>query len=552
MEKFYKQLILNLIKSSPKTDDELLIIKRKFSKENKVNLPTNSKLLSVYRELLKNKSIKENKQLEMLFIKRRIRTLSGVAPIAVLTKPYECPGKCVYCPTEKAMPKSYLSNEPAVMRAQLCNFNPFKQVGLRIQALENNGHNTNKLELIIMGGTWDYFPEKYKLWYIYACFKAANNPAINIKNKKISIDKKIKLKTQTQVTWEDLKKEQKKNETAKHRIVGLTLETRPDYVTEKTCWEMRKFGCTRVEIGVQHLDDKILTLNKRGHGVKETIQATKLLRQFGFKITYHMMPNLPGSTVAKDLKMFRDLFSNPEFQPDLIKIYPCVVTQGSELYKWWKAGKYKSYTDKQLRNLLIKIKEEIIPYYVRIIRVIRDIPEESIVAGNKITNLRHLLHAKCKCIRCREVGHSSQKHLNKKPLKHKLFIQKYKAGNGMEYFLSYESADRKILYAFLRLRIPHTQQNNKTAKQQGNKFDWVKNIPMIREIHTYGQMVPVGSKIKSASQHKGLGKKLILEAEKITKKSGFKQIAVISGIGVRNYYRKLGFKLKNIYLVKSL
>ncbi|MFC1622452.1 elongator complex protein 3 [Patescibacteria group bacterium] len=560
MKKEYQNLIKQILKASPKDNVELLVLKRKWAKKNKVNILKNSDLLLVYREMLKKKSIKQSRghEIENLLKKRAVRTQSGVAPVAVLTKPYKCPGKCAYCPTEKSMPKSYLSNEPAVMRAKLCDFHAFKQVALRIKALENNGHNASKIELIVMGGTWSYLPAKYRLWYIYACFKAANAPLIKIQEpKNIKINKKINLKTQSKITWQDLEKEQKKNEKAEHRIVGLTLETRPDYITEKSCWEMRKLGCTRVEIGVQHIDDKILKLNKRGHLVDETIRATKLLRDFGFKITYHLMPNLPGSTPAKDLKMFKEIFSNQNYCPDQIKIYPCVVTKGSELYKWWKQKKYKPYSEKILRKLLSDIKK-IVPYWVRIIRVIRDIPEESIIAGNKITNLRHLLDTKCKCIRCREVGHvanppSPSPSADEAGLRRagsKLFIQKYKVGDPAssadkyaEYFLSYESLDRKILYAFCRLRLPKNKVGNK---------NWIKNISLIRELHTYGQLTPIGDKIKSNSQHKGLGKKLLIEAGKITKKAKFSQIAVISGIGVREYYYQQNYKLKDTYLIKKL
>jgi len=535
----YQKNIKKIFTKLPQNEAELAVLKRKFAKQNKTNLLTNAELLKQYRGLLKNKKIKADKNLEQLFKKRQIRTLSGVAPVAVLIKPYKCPGNCVYCPTEKNMPKSYLSNEPAVMRAVLCQFDPFKQVALRIRALENNGHETDKIELIIMGGTWDYLPEKYRLCFVYNCFLAANN----YKKNKIS-------KLVNKITWDDLYTEQKKNETAKHRIVGLTLETRPDYITEKSAWAMRELGCTRVELGVQHIDDQILKLNQRGATKADTTRATKILRDLGFKITYHLMLNLPGSNPKKDFQMFATIFADTNFQPDQIKIYPCVVNEHAELYQWWQAGKYKPYTTKQLTELLIKIKK-IIPYYVRIIRVIRDIPEESIAAGNKITNLRHLLKVDCKCIRCREVGHQDNakwqmpndknKEKNKKI---KLFIEKYQASGGTEYFLSMESEDRKVLYAFCRLRLPDK-----------NKIDnaFIKNMPIIRELHSYGQLTPIGSKIKLSSQHKGLGKKLLIEAEKIAKKNGFQEMAVIAGIGVRGYYKKLGYnELRQTYLIKKL
>jgi len=290
-------------------------------------------------------------------------------------------------------------------------------------------------------------------------------------------------------------------------------------------WQMRELGCTRVELGVQALDNKILKLNKRGHGIAEITEATKLLKNFGFKVTYHIMPGLPGSTPGKDFKMFSQLFSDERFQPDQIKFYPTVVTHGSLLYRWWKAGKYKPYTDKQLQNLIIKCKK-VIPPYVRIIRLIRDIPKESIMAGNIITNLRQVMKdkgVKCRCIRCREVGNQKFKIKNAK-----LAIKKYKASGGQEYFISYESKDKKILYGFCRLRLGDTA--------------------IIRELHVYGELVPVGNAKKI--QHAGLGKKLMLEAEKIAKDCNFKKIAVISGIGVREYYKKLSYKLKNTYMEK--
>ena len=564
MQKNYKNLIYDLIKSAPQSEADILVLKRKFAKKNKTPLATNSELLSLYRKMLKSKTIAGNKILVQLLRKRQIRTLSGVAPIAVLTKSYKCPGKCLYCPTEKNMPKSYLSNEPAVMRAKFCDFNPFKQVALRIKALEANGHETDKLELIIMGGTWDFLPEKYKLWFVYACFRAANNPEIKFKSQnskvnKIEINNKVNLKDVNKVTWQDLYHEQKKNEKAKHRIVGLTLETRPDFVTEKSAWQMRELGCTRVELGVQQIDDQILKLNKRGCLTLDAIRATKILRELGFKITYHLMLNLSGSNYQKDYAMFKKIFSDSDFQPDQIKIYPCVVNEHAELYDWWKAGKYKPYSTKKLTELLVKIKK-IVPYYVRIIRVIRDIPKESIAAGNKVTNLRDLLNVQCKCIRCREVGHVEKflisndkclKNNNKKQIK--LFIQKYKAGEGTEYFLSFESADRKILYAFCRLRLPKIIPSfSRRGEPINSGSGWLINIPIIRELHTYGQLVPISVNIKSASQHRGLGKKLLGQAEKIARQKSFDKLAVIAGIGVRKYYKKVGYKIENTYMVKEI
>jgi elongator complex protein 3 len=343
-----------------------------------------------------------------------------------------------------------------------------------------------------------------------------------------------------------LSEAQKINEKAKHRIVGLTLETRPDYITPKEIKRMRELGCTRVEIGVQAIDDRILKINKRGHDVKTIVQATKLLKEAGFKICYHMMPGLPGSSPDKDFEMFKELFSNPDYQPDMLKIYPCVVTKGSGLYKLWKKGEYKPYTDKQLVNLLVKIKS-IVPPYVRIIRVIRDIPSPKIEGGSKISNLREVVQKemkkrglKCQCIRCREI-----KDIKLKIKNLRLICREYEASSGKEIFLSYEDIKNDKLIAFLRLRLPQISKDSLLKY-----FPQLKGAALIRELHTYGELVPIGQKRKAA-QHLGFGKKLMREAEKIAQKNGYKKIAVIAGVGVREYYRELGYRLENTYMVKN-
>ncbi len=568
-------IIKQLYKKIPskRQNKYFLKLKREASKRFGLPNPTNAEVLKVYRKMVKNKKIKPNKNIEDLLITKNIRTLSGVAVVAVLTKPYACPGTCVYCPTEKDMPKSYLSNEPAVMRAILTDFHPYRQVVARLRSLEATGHKTDKIELIVMGGTFSYFPKQYQTWFIKECFRACNEIAT--------------VETRHCLVSTTLQQLQKTNERSKHRIIGLTLETRPDYIDEKEIIRMRKLGATRVEIGVQSIYDNVLKLNKRGHSVATTIKATKLLKEAGFKINYHMMPNLPGSSCQKDLAMFKELFSNPDFQPDMLKIYPCVVVKNSPIYKWWKSGRYKPYSNRELIELLAEIKK-IIPYYIRITRLIRDIPSTSIVAGNKVSNLRQVLKKKseeenwrCKCIRCREVRNnnipSNKRSWGVKNLK--LFRQDYNASNGKEIFLSFEDKERKNLYSLLRLRIngincPRTEvyslecnefwskQVNSTYRlkpelQLSNRFSnnlsALNNAAIIREVHTYGQMMPIRSKNKKFPQHIGLGKKLILEAEKIASQEfGLKKIAVISGIGVRNYYRKLGYKLENEYMVKKL
>lgn len=503
-QKAILEIIKKALKQGVQTANQLRRIKAQvISKYGIKGMPTDVEILKVYNSKFE---IKNSKFLELLRT-RKIRTLSGVAVIAVLTKHYPCPGKCVYCPTQKNMPKSYLNNEPAVMRAIRYKFNPFKQVQARLRALEDNGHQTDKCELIVMGGTWSYLPKKYQEKFIQKCFDAFNEK----KSKNLAAAKKI-------------------NEKAKHRVVGLTLETRPDYITPAEAQRMRELGATRVELGIQTINDDILKLNQRGHTVKQAVEAIRILRDQGFKITFHMMPNLPGSNLKKDLQMFKDIFSKPQWQPDQIKIYPCVVTKDAQLFKWWHAGKYQPYTDAQLIKLLTDIKK-IVPPYVRIARLIRDIPEVSIVAGNKISNLRQLLQqrgVKCSCIRCREPRQNHPPSLKLRRASG-VKIKKYKVVHGIEYFLSVE--ENNILFAFLRLHL------GKSA--------------IIREVHTYGLLTPVKEK-GQAVQHLGFGKKLIKKAEAIAKKNKYQKISVISGVGVRDYYRKLGYRLEKDYMVKKI
>lgn len=542
-----KTAIEELLRSKIKTREELMMVKRKIAKKYKLEVLRSNEILEIADEQIK--AGKNLSALRLLLKKRSIRTMSGIAPVAVLTKPFPCPGKCVYCPTEKDVPQSYLSNEPAVMRAILCDYDPYKQVNFRLEALEKNGHNPNKIEIIVIGGTWSVLSPEYKYWYIANCFKAANEYGQKGINAKKESKKTLKLKIA------ELKKmlatEQKKNETAKYKIIGLTLETRPDYINDKELAEMRELGATRVELGVQAPDDKILELNKRGHNVAEIARATKLLRDYGFKITYHIMPGLPGATARKDIKMFKMLFNDERFQPDQIKFYPTVVTKGSLLYKWWQDGKYKPYSNKVLENLIIDCKASV-PEYVRIIRLIRDIPAESIVAGNKITNLRQIMQARgavCRCIRCREAR-------EKKIVDYKIKIMDYPAGGGREYFIQAESRDEKILYGFCRLRLPsHIVIPGRVERGEGNPEknkikSLLNNSALVRELHIYGELVPIGNKKKV--QHAGLGKLLMSEAEKISKKKSFKKIAVISGVGVRGYYRKMGYRQKDTYMVKGI
>ncbi|EKD56148.1 MAG: hypothetical protein ACD_58C00288G0005 [uncultured bacterium] len=555
------QVILHALDRKIKSKKDLLQIQKEVCEEMGSTFLTQPMLLNTYRELIKEKQINANDSLFQILRKRRIRTLSGVAPVAILTKPFPCPGKCIYCPSEPDMPKSYISNEPAVMRAILADFDPAKQIEIRLRGLEIAGNPTDKIELIVMGGTWSALPRDYQLKYIVACYRACNefNNKSEARSTKSETNSKLELKNQKQnnnVSLDcardnnskvsELLQEQTKNEKAKYRIIGLTLETRPDYINEEEIKWMRMLGCTRVELGVQSIYDRVLNKNKRGHKVEATIKATKLLKDAGFKICYHMMPNLYGSNLKFDLQMFKELFSNPDFQPDMIKIYNCVVTKYSQLEKLVKSGKFISYTDEELIKLMIEIKQ-ILPEYVRVLRLGRDIPADNIVCGSKMSNIRQIVQDRirvksrelkvnsygCKCIRCREIREDT-----KLPVKLKRID--YDASDGKEIFLQYVDNNNR-LYALLRLRIVTSDKAKFTA--------------IIREVHTYGPMNQIGVRVrdKVVTQHQGLGKKLILEAERITKDEfGLNKITVISGVGVRDYYRKLGYNLEDTYMVKYL
>ncbi|MFA6908366.1 MAG: tRNA uridine(34) 5-carboxymethylaminomethyl modification radical SAM/GNAT enzyme Elp3 [Patescibacteria group bacterium] len=502
------ELARDLHEARPQTMDELHRLQRVLAKKYGRPISSHTTLLGEYRQFLKDTGTTGDEKLVRLLRKRSIRTLSGVAPITVLTKPYPCPGRCVYCPTERNMPKSYIASEPAAARALGNAFDPYKQTKSRIETLEGNGHTADKIELIVLGGTWSFYEKAYQEWFIKRCFDAANG-----------------------VDSATLGEAHKMNETAERRIIGVTLETRPDYVTEEELWRMRLLGCTHVQIGVQTLDQAVLDLIKRDDTVESMMHATRLLKKFGFKFTFHIMPGLPGATPASDLETFDALFTDERFQPDMLKIYPTVVVQSSILYHWWKAGKYVPYDDETLRNLLIEIKRRI-PPYVRINRLIRDIPGNDIIDGNLVTNLRQMLQEQgisCRCIRCRE---SRSKDVDAATAVIK--VRSYPSSGGTEYFISMETEDESTIFAFVRLHLPPDE-----------------TTAFVRELHTYGQMIPVGSD-DSAVQHIGFGKQLMKEAERIASENGRAKLSVISGVGVREYYRKMGYRQENTYMVKEL
>jgi len=552
--------IKELLKNRIKTQVDLAFFKRKIAKKYRISCPNNIKLLKAYHELLKMKRVKKSEKIENLLMTRPIRSLSGIVNVSVLTKPYPCPGKCIYCPLEKGMPKSYLSGEPAAERAKRLKFNPYLQVEKRIEMLENEGHPTDKIDLRIIGGTWSHYPEKYQEWFVKECFKSCNEfnrtKKSKIKNPYKAEPSGFRQKSKLQIKIQKLEKIQKRNEKAKSRITGISVETRPDFINERGVKFMRELGITRVELGVQSVFDDVLKLNLRGHGVREIILATKILKDAGFKICYQVMPNLLGSDLERDEKMFKGLFSNSNFSPDYLKIYPCALLKETPLYKWYLKGKYKPYSKEELIDLTKKIKLKI-PYYVRIQRITRDIPSQYIIEGGaKISNLRQIVqekmkneNLKCKCIRCREIR---EKYDPKEKVY--LFRKDYKASEGKEIFLSFENKNRTKLFSFLRLRIPLKGHNRVTTVTKVCPILLVlKNAALIREIQTFGEVVPPHQIWWGAPQHRGFGKKLIKEAEKIVKKEfGLRKIAVISGVGVRDYFKKLGYRLKTTYMTKEI
>jgi len=552
-----------------------IITKLAGSPSGETAIPTDvskSKLLTIYHDLKTRKLINLTKEQEQILLnklkKKYIRSLSGVTTVTVLTMPYPCPGKCIFCPNDVRMPKSYIASEPGAQRALANKFDPYLQTFNRLVALNNNGHPLDKIEMIVLGGTWTFYPENYRRWFIYRVFQALNdfNPkthfsslnsdqiplpinlptAENSFNSTTETYNHVIAKNITMpdwpCSWEELNKEFEKNENSHARCVGLSLETRPDEITEDTVLELRRLGATKVQMGVQALDNNILNLNKRGHSVETTIKAFELLRLAGFKIQVHWMPNLYGSNPQKDLEMFFDLFQNEAFKPDELKIYPCSLIPGTELVKLHNEQKWHPYDHETLLKLVIDYLKNT-PRYCRVTRVIRDIPSTEIAAGSTRTNLRQdaelaITKANTKVveIRFREI---KKEQIDPDTLQLKKTV--YETSVSSEYFLEYITPEDKLT-GFLRLSLPKINSQIPELQQSA----------VIREIHVYGQSLKLGTSTSGVAQHSGLGKKLILLAEEISQQQGYTKLSVISAIGTREYYRKRGFKDGNLYQYKFL
>lgn len=528
-------------------------------KEYKGQIFHNLYFVKAYGDLLKEGKIKPNESLLNLIQKRGVRTMSGVAPVTVMTKPFPCPGKCVYCPTDIRMPKSYLPSQPAAQRGFRQRFDPYTQVFVRLKALKMTGHEVSKVELRVLGGTWSSYEKKYQTWFLKRCLMAMNDFQEQIDDKRTDKMENI-LKSENvhsvygdeqvnKVVLKSLRKGRttfaemvKENETASVRCIGINVETRPDFIDKAEVRRLRNLGVTKVEIGVQTTDDRVQDLTLRGHDLQSVKDATKLLKDSGFKISYHMMPNLPGTTVELDKRMVRELFEDEGYQPDYLKIYPCVVLPKAALALDYRKGLYVPYDDATLEEVLL---EEIksVPEWCRIDRIARDIPATDIEAGFKTSNIRQILEKKlrdlgtpCRDIRAREVMKEKVKIEDIK------FVERdYAANGGKELFLSYEDVKKDKLIALLRLRFP-----NKTFLPE------LKGAALIREVHVYGKQIAVGGALSGQKQHVGWGTKLMADAEKLAREAGYKKMAVIAGIGTREYYKKRGYELEGTYMMKYL
>lgn len=505
------------------------IILQNFRKKNNFQY-SKSNVLSVYLTMVSDGKIKANPNLRKILIKKSGKSSSGVLVITVVTSPYpdgqkfSCEYNCYFCPNEPNQPRSYLHDEPSIIRANRNNFDPILQFYDRAYRLSLNGHPVDKIELIVLGGTWSSYPHSYQESFIRDLFYAANTfPQTKPRQK------------------ENLEKEKVLNENAECKIIGITLETRPDCINEYEIRRMRKFGCTRVQLGIQHTDNTILKLINRKCSIEECKKAIILLKNNCFKIDIHLMPNLPGSNPELDRRMFDTILNDPDLQVDQWKIYPCEIVPWTVIEKWNREGKYIPYNEEELMNVILYVKPKIHPW-IRLNRIIRDIPSQYILSGIDNPSMRQDIQIRmkkekliCRCIRCREIGGSEV-------TDYSLIIRRYYAQNGTEYFISFEACAGKSetgnvdkLLGFVRLRIP--------SSQQFSFFEKVKNCALIRELHVYGTLNPTKGISNTNVQHKGIGKKLMNEAEKIAILNGYTKIAVISGVGVRNFYRKLGYIL---------
>jgi len=511
---------------SPTHDDVNRVKTQVAAKHQLEHVPSNAEIIT---------ALKPKEKLRLLQVLRRktTRTISGVTVIAVMTKPQPCPQPepCAYCPggPTQGVPQSYTGHEPAAMRGSQNSYDPYLQVQSRIEQLTAIGHRVDKVELIVMGGTFPATPPEYQTWFIQRCLDAITD--------------------KQSATLEEAKANA---ETSRIRNVGITVETRPDWCKQPHVDAMLDMGVTRVEIGVQNPSDAIYRLVGRMHTVADVTEATRIAKDAGLKIVYHLMPGMPGSNPAKDLAAFKRVFADPAFKPDMIKIYPCLVIANTKAYNWYREGVYKPYSTEEAANLVAEAKKTL-PLWVRVMRVQRDIPARLIVAGVDKSNLRQLVQRKlaehgerCSCIRCREVGHRMVVD-NVAPNLEKVEIlsTRYEASEGEEVFISAEDPENNVLIGYLRLRVP-------SAKAHRPEIHAVPSA-IVRELHVYGPLVPVGKHLARAWQHKGYGAVLLGEAERVAREDyNLKKLLVISALGTKQYYMRFGYERDGVYVSKKL
>ena len=512
-------------------------------------MPSKRDMNMMYQYLVKENIIEKNMYLEPYMVKKSSKSWSGVIVVTIVMRPdkFSCPENCHYCPNQTIkngalvdMPRSYLDSEPAVKRAIQFDFDTFSQFMSRIKTLEENGHKIDKIEIILEGGTFSSYPRSYQVELMRDIYYAANIYFEKTTRDRLSLEDEITI-----------------NESAKLKIIGITIETRPDHINRGELVRLRSYGVTRIQIGIQSIYNDVLKLVNRGHKVEDSIRAIKECKNAGYKVDIHVMPDLPGTTFEKDMYMVEQILSSPDFMADYIKCYPCLDVEFTEIRKWKQAGSWKPWAEtddgEKIMNLGLKIKE-FSKEYIRFNRIQRDFPEErdNVVgysSNNIKSNFRQLLQnemkkrgLECKCIRCREV----KDRVNETDLKNAVIsIQQYQASEGTEYFISY--VNNNILYGFVRLRVNFIENKLIVPELEG--------CALIRELHVYGALKTVYDKNISGTktvQHYGFGKKLVSKAEEIAKSHGYKKIAIISGVGVRNYYRNIGYSLQNTYMIKEL
>ena len=632
----YQSLVLDFLEQGDFNAEKLKEYQRAFAKQNGMQtLPSKSQILQAYFQLVEEKKINKNSDFELLLRKRSIRSLSGIVSVQVLTKPYPCPSRCIFCPNDPDMPKSYIKSEPGAMRARLNQFDPIKQVYNRLYSLKQTGHKTDKIEMIILGWTWDFYPRDYKIDFVKKLYDACNSfSQLQIESTvwtsewkygfKILNEDEVQLST-------SLSEAITLNETAENRIIWLTIETTPLFVTWQNCKERREMGVTRIEMGVQSTNNTVLDLNQRGHHIQEVRKALHRMRQFGFKISIHIMPGLYGSNPEMDIQTFRDIYTDPWLQPDEIKFYPTSVIPNTELYTLYLQGKYQPITTEEISHIIKTTFREIIPPYTRIKRLIRDIPATEIAAGSNVTNLSQLMHESLlkeykkadsvflsdfykrlypnlKCFNDQEAFYEelkllaakNQQQLDQLPSQEQwdinffsypeevlaqslilgekpnlekyrhfvsldtrsremrnkteetqhlnLVVRSYLSSVGNEFFISFED-ELGYLYGFTRLLLP---REGESIQRDGLG----ENTALIRELHVYGSLQSIQTSEQEQEnqkvQHTGIGRKLLECAEKIAILSWYQRLSVISGVGVREYYRKLGYQSEGTYVVKEL